>query len=125
MSLWEYRARLVAMHDADTGAFLLDVGLGIRAEVDLRLVGVRAPELSQDGGQESLAYANEWMSHLSSDCKWPLLVRTERTTSREPDERRSFTRYLADVHDITPGGRHLNADVNAFLAEHPEWPRGQ
>lgn len=124
MSLWTYRARLLSIHDGDTGAFLLDLGTGVRAEVDLRLVGVRAPELSQAGGREALAYVAEWIDRLPDGYDWPLIVQTVKTKTREPGERRSFTRYLAHVYEVGMA-RCLNVDAAKFLAGHPEWPPGQ
>lgn len=124
MSLWTYRARLLSIHDGDTISALLDLGLGMRAEVDLRLVNVSAPELSQAGGRESLAFVAEWVECLPTGYDWPLIVQTVKTSTREPGERRSFTRYLAHVYEVGMA-RCLNVDAAKFLAEHPEWPPGQ
>lgn len=119
--MWEYRANLVRVIDGDTLVILLDLGVSVRAEEHIRLVDVRAPEMSQPGGLETREYVKARMTQLPP-LRWPLTVRTVPNTNPEPDERRTLVRYLGTV--LALPGYSLNADVNSFLAEHPEWGTG-
>lgn len=121
--MWEYRAALVRVHDADSAVLLLDTGMGGRQEEEVRLLGVSAPELSQPGGQESKAFTVAWFAGLTV-LRWPLLVTTVPNSSREPAERRSFVRYLATVADLAVPYRVLNDALAEYLAGHPEWGSG-
>jgi endonuclease YncB( thermonuclease family) len=120
--VWEYRAALLDVLDGDTIRALVDLGGHVRAQWDLRLADVTAPELRQPGGVESLEYTRAWMAELAS-VRWPLLVRTRVNRNPEPEELRSFIRYVADVYDLH-SARHLNGELRAFLVLHPEWGPG-
>jgi hypothetical protein len=50
-------------------------------------------------------------------------VKTQPNTAPEPEERRTFTRYLATVWSMD-SGQELNDDIRGFLAGHPEWGSG-
>jgi hypothetical protein len=121
--MWEYRAAIVRIHDGDTLFLLIDQGLHGRQEEPIRLEHVSAPELSDPGGVETLAYVREWCDRLRAGLRWPLLVNTVPNTNPEPDERRTFVRFLGTIRDIA-AFRNLNDDVRAFLATHPEWGSG-
>lgn len=121
--MWEYRAALIRVIDADTITVLADTGFGGRQQEDVRLLDVSAPELNQPGGPEAKAFVADWMSQLTP-LRWPLLIRTDPNTAAEPTERRSFVRYLATVWDLTHQSRCLNVDLRLFLAQHPEWGTG-
>jgi hypothetical protein len=120
--MWQYRAALINVLDGDTIRCLVDLGASVRIQLDLRLDGVSAPELSQPGGQEARGFVVEWMAGLRP-VRWPLLVHTSPNTNPEPEERRSFVRYIASVWDIG-ATRYLNGELAAFLALHPDWPTG-
>ena len=102
----------------------IDLGLSVRAEEEIRLLGVSAPERYQPGGIESRDFAAAWFAQCSPPRRWPLLVSTVPNTSMEPLERRTFVRYLATVADITQPTRVLNADLAEYLRQHPEWGSG-
>lgn len=121
--MFDYRARLVRVVDADTIVLELDCGFGGRQEEQIRLLDVSAPELRDPGGAESHAFTVQWLSRLSAR-RWPLWVDTEPSVSVEPVERRSFVRYLATVRDYTDPEHSLNEALAGFLAEHPEWGSG-
>jgi len=119
VGLWTYRAIPLAITDGDTCRLLVDHGAYIRSQMDVRLADVYAPELRDPGGYETREYVLDWMAELPS-VNWPLLIRTDPNTTPEPEERRSFVRYIATVWDIGEI-RCLNVDLRGFLAEHPEW----
>lgn len=103
---------------------LCDVGYGARVEEEIRLLGVSAPERSQPGGLDCRDFVTAWFAQCSATRRWNLLVRTVPNTSLEPNERRSFVRFLATISDITEPSRVLNVDLAAWLSQHPEWGHG-
>lgn len=112
--MWEYRASPIEALDGDTIRLLVDVGFYARHEIDLRLLDVWAPELDDPGGQEARQFAQTWLETRTLALAWPVLVRTQTTKVTEPTEKRSFTRYIGDVFDITDGD-HLNARLRHYL----------
>lgn len=122
--MWDYRAQCVRVVDGDSFIALIDQGLGGRQEEELRLEGVSCPELHDVGGPECRDYTSRWINERQmTGRRWPLYVMTSPNTKPEPDERRSFVRYIAQVMDIQTR-QSLNADLRAFLATHPEWGSG-
>lgn len=137
--MWEYRAALPlggltldeAVHDGDTVKILIDLGFDTRTEKWIRLADVRAPEVGQMGAAETRLFTATWLSeragHLAMmrrKLRWPLRITTEVTSTMEPSEKQSFTRYVGTIYDASGGGS-LNAAINEFLAQHPEWPAGR
>jgi len=127
---WGFRARLTRPHDGDSFWVLCDTGFGSRFEPELRLDGIRAPEIHpmQPGGQETTDYVKGWLSaHSGTDRRWPLWVEIVLLTTFEPDMVTTFQRYVATVFpfDARGGADSLNYAVSTFLAEHPEWPPGR
>lgn len=124
--MWTYRAALIAVIDGDTLRLEIDLGFHVRTQQDIRLLAVSAPERDQPGGAEATQYVDEWLHTAGGwlqDLRWPCLVTTSLNRNFEPDERRTFTRYLGTVTDIVDG-RILNADLADYLAQHPEWGSG-
>lgn len=126
---WGFRARLIEVHDGDSIFIECDLGFYARIQVEIRLDGVHAPELTQTGGIESREYVKGWLTaHSASDRTWPLWVEIVATTTFEPGMRMSFVRYVGTVWAFDQQNQHgldLNAAANAFLAEHPDWPGGR
>lgn len=132
--MWEYRAQLIKAHDGDTFRVLVDTGFAQRAEVDLRLLNVRAPELHQPGGTECAAYVQKWMADAAAaqpGRRWALYVHTCPSKTAEPESRRTLNRYLAEVWrwDDRPTGPHpgrsLNEAIAGYIAGHSAWPSGR
>jgi len=121
--MWDYRAQLLRVDDADTIVILADQGFSGRQEEAIRLADVSAPELREPGGAETKAFTQAWSGQLSL-LRWPLYVMTQPNTNPEPSERRSFVRYIGTVYDYADRRRCLNDDLAAFLAQHPEWGSG-
>jgi hypothetical protein len=121
--MWDYRAALVRVVDGDTVVLEIDQGFSGRQEEHIRLLDVRAPEKSQPGGVDTWQYVQHWAEQLPA-TRWPLRVMTVPNTNPEPSERRTLTRYLGTVVQLAIPFRNLNADVTAYLAEHPEWGPG-
>lgn len=137
-----YRAYLTKPHDGDTFRVLADLGFGTRAEPDLRLYDVFAPEVTMTlparrapGGRETTEYVQGWMNSVrvrQGTRRWWLWVETLMTATAEPDQVQTFTRYVATVwafddYQATGGDRalSLNARVSEFLRAHPEWTEVQ
>lgn len=127
--MWDFRAQLLDVIDGDTIRVLIDNGFHSRSEVDLRLWGVSAPERNQLGGPETHAFVRAWMDRtVQTPLRWPLYVQTYQTTTVEPSQKMTFTRYLATVWRMSDGlpplAPALNRDLADFLAEHPAWGHG-
>jgi micrococcal nuclease len=121
--VWTYRAALIAVIDGDTLRLEIDLGFHVRTQQDIRLLAVSAPETNQAGGTEATDYVRAFTTNHPVDMRWPLSVTTTLTHTVEPDEKRTFTRYLGTITDITTG-RVLNDDLRNYLALHPEWGSG-
>lgn len=132
--MWDYRARRSDKprtgkgDDGDTILMVIDLGMGTFAEEPIRLKGCFAPETGQPGGKEAarfLALALEEIEEgaTARKARWPFLVVTEPNASPEPDERRSFVRYIGTLFAMDTG-ENINAAVIHFLAGHPEWGGG-
>lgn len=124
-----FRAALIKGHDGDTAVFEAELGFNVRAEVAIRLTGVRAPELSQPGGVQVRDFVNAWLAATTqaSTRRWPFWLDCVQTTAYEPDLKQSFTRYLGTVwiFDQRRVEDSLNYIVNTYLTGHPEWPPGE
>jgi hypothetical protein len=129
--MWTYRARILRLVDADTTRCLVDIGFGVRFEVDLRLTGCWMPEAREPGGQEMRAiaqqWADEWTTGRGAGLVWPFLVETSQTKMIEPSQRMTFTRYvgvLARYDGRQTVGEPLNEVLDAVLEQHPQWGHG-
>jgi endonuclease YncB( thermonuclease family) len=127
--MFEYRAALARVIDGDSAMMLIDVGFSVRAEVEVRLLDVHAPERSQPGGAEATSFATDWFGHVATidpGRRWPLLLQTVQTRVVEPTERRSFIRYVGTVWPVGTQAPEssLNWLLTQYLAGHPEWPSG-
>jgi hypothetical protein len=140
-----YRATMTKPHDGDSFWVLCDTGFSGRAEPELRLLDVHAPELramrlpprGQPGGGETTSFVSDWMTVAEAQAwrdgvRWYLWVETVMTKVAEPTERQSFTRYLATVWRIADHPAlgpadpvlSLNHQITTFLSGHPDWPPG-
>lgn len=124
MGLWEYRATPLRVIDGDTLELLIDNGFSSRQQETIRLLNVYAPESKELGGPETKAYIEQWLAtYIDTTLRWPLHLYTYPSSSFEPNERRTFTRYLAEVwdHRLT---RSLNESIAGYVAAHPQWGTG-
>jgi len=131
--MWDYRARrsdkLGHNDDGDTVLMIVDLGMGVHHETPIRLAGCFAPERKQQGGRESAMFLNEVLVEIEERARarghrWPFLVLTEQNKMAEPDERRSFVRYVGEIFAFDHVHASVNAEVAAFLASHPEFGGG-
>lgn len=149
MSSWRgYRAYLTKPHDGDSFWVMTDGGFDGRAEPELRLYDVRAPELImrlppmfQPGGDETTGFVNDWLARAVTaqpGVRWYLSVGVALTSKYEPTEQTTFRRYVAKVFRYVDwprpweggmpadaDGVSLNGAVRTFLSGHPEWPTGE
>jgi len=87
-----YRARCVRVIDGDTYLLLIDLGLRVRAEVEIRLNGWSCPERNTPNGMQAMFAAQEWLiGQFGMLTEWPLIVQTFK-------DQRSFARWIADVY---------------------------
>ena len=60
--MWDKRAYVTNVHDGDTITVTLDQGFGdLKEGMRLRLYGVFAPELSQEGGNATRDFVLAWL----------------------------------------------------------------
>jgi hypothetical protein len=132
--MWDNRAkrsdkrRTGKGDDGDTVLLISDLGRGVFDEAPIRLKGCFAPESSHPGGKESAKFLDLTLDDIEERAtahghRWPFVVITEKNTNPEPDEVRSFVRYVGVLY-AADTGECVNDQVAAFLAQHPEWGGG-
>lgn len=131
--MWDYRARRSDKarekgDDGDTVLMIVDLGMGTWTEEPIRLKGCFAPESKQVGGLEAAKFLALTLEEIEERIaarrgRWPFLLVTEPNENPEPDERRSFVRYIGTLFAYDTG-ENLNATVATFLAGHPDWGKG-
>ncbi len=114
---FRYRARPVALLDADTWRVLCDCGFGVRAEIDIRVAGVNAPELGTDAGADALGAVYGLLEDHAvwervDAGAWPLRVETLRRASGA--EVRSFARWVGRLW-VVPADGGEPIDLTAWL----------
>ncbi len=101
--MWQYRAKLIRVVDADTLDLAVEVGFRIAFTDRFRLYGIDAPERGQVGWGEG-------KSALEGRLPVGAAVTIETYHPKERDERDSFGRWLATIH--------LNGvNINQWLIE--------
>lgn len=132
--MWDNRARRSDKRrtgkgdDGDTVLLVSDLGRGVFDEAPIRLKGCFAPESNKPGGKEAAKFLALTLDDIEEraaahHARWPFIVVTEKNTSPEPDEVRSFVRYIG-VLFAADTGECVNDQVIAFLNSHPEWGGG-
>jgi hypothetical protein len=90
-----YAAKYLSAIDGDTYKFLIDLGCDDLTKQALRLNGYSAVELSQPGGLEAKAEADRILSAATFIVVQ--LFRTRTTDQNDPNFRRTFARFVADI----------------------------
>jgi micrococcal nuclease len=98
--MYEYRARVLRIVDADTLDVELDLGLDVRIRNGLRLGHVNAPEKNTPEGKAAIVFVTQLLGAFPT-TEWPLTIRTAK------DRREKYGRYLADAVFL-PDGRVLH-----------------
>ncbi len=75
-----YRAALVAAHDADTQTYVLDLGFNVRLRVNIRILGINAPELATPEGQVAQRAALAWLMGAGAG-EWPLIIASQKAAT--------------------------------------------
>ena len=112
--MWDRRAHVVRVKDGDTLVVLLDQGFRDTKEIDVRLLGVYAPELHDtNGGAATKMWVESWIAHYAGDLTWPFIVTTSRTLDHET---KTFDRYVATLQTID-GSHSLNIEVQQYIEQ--------
>lgn len=80
-----YDAKVLSVHDGDTGTFQIDLGLRVSVTTPVRLNGINAPELSEPGGKPSRDHLI-WLTRSGQ-----VVLKTY----KDPTDK--YGRWLADV----------------------------
>lgn len=100
--IYEYKASLIRVIDGDTAILDVDLGFGIHATLDFRLIGINAPEMvgsTKVAGQAA-----------KSELARLLALGPMRIVSTKSDK---YGRWLAAIYVKLADGTEL--DVNATL----------
>ncbi len=73
-----YRARLALVHDGDTIFLQIDLGFEVGVRVDVRVLGINAPELATPAGKVAQQAALAWLMGAASG-DWPLVIASYKT----------------------------------------------
>ena len=112
--MWDKRAEYLSNHDGDTIKMILDQGFGDTKLIDVRLLGVYAPELSQPGGLECQEFVKSWFDrYYLPSTRWSYIVTTSRM-KRTDREQMTLNRYVAVVTDLASAS-NLNAEISEFI----------
>jgi endonuclease YncB( thermonuclease family) len=115
--MWDNRSLFIDNHDGDTITYRSDMGRRIYSEAEIRLLGVRAPELSQPGGKETREFVTRWHMDRVRGKRWPFMVTTTVTYIKDPDQseaKKTLERFLAVVTCIETN-ENLNVMVQDFV----------
>lgn len=112
--MWDKRAEYLSNHDGDNAKMILDQGYGDTKLLEVRLLGVYAPELDQTGGPECQEFVSEWfIAHNPSMTRWGYIVTTSRM-KRTDKEQMTLNRYVGVVTNMANTST-LNAEVAEFI----------
>lgn len=112
--MWDRRARIADVHDGDSVTAILDQGFGDTKQIKVRLLGVYAPELNEEGGAETRAFVARWLDETALiGATFPHVCITARTV-RSDTEQTTLGRYVATLTNYD-GTRNLNAEVNEYV----------
>lgn len=113
--MWDRRAEFLYNFDGDSIRMILDQGFYDTKEVEIRLLGVFAPELREPGGEECKQFVKSWFSQNYINKRWSYIVTTARMKNTDA-EQRTFTRYVGTVTSLD-GNRSLNQELIEFIQE--------
>lgn len=114
--IWDYRATLRRIKDADTLVVLVDTGFRGRHEPAVRLVRCDAPERGTPAGKAAFNFVYDLL-HESLPPVWGLRIRTvQRETVVE--EVTSFERWVAEVWLVEADGTMRNLSDALIEAGH-------
>jgi len=112
--MWDKRAQVVEVHDGDTITVILDQGFDETKKIKLRLFGVFAPELKDEGGQACREFLTTWLAtHDDLRGSWPFVVTTARTPISDT-EQQTLGRYVGTLTS-RDGTSNLNVDIANFI----------
>jgi len=104
--MYEYKAMVVKVVDADTVRMSVDMGFDAHLNLTFRLAGINAPEMSTPEGKA----ATEWLRERLPVGK-DVYVRTVK------DRREKYGRYLCYIFETRFGSPNEDAAVNTALVE--------
>lgn len=111
--MYEYRARVLNVHDGDTLRMEIDLGMDIRTRMTVRLYGVDCPEINGIPGRMARDFTVQWITDNVSREGYVVL-------STVKDRREKYGRYLGIVsaETIDPVKAALTLNDALIDAEH-------
>lgn len=113
--MWDRRAQYLQNYDGDTVKMVLDQGFGDTKQIDVRLLGVFAPEFREPGGPECREFVRMWFENNtpSQQVKWDCVVTTARMKVADR-EQKTLDRYVGTVTNLA-GTSNLNMEIIEFI----------
>ena len=90
--MWTYRARLDRIKDADSWICHVDLGFKLTLNLDIRVLGVDAPETNTTAGRDATRWAQRWHD-THNTTPWPLTI-----TTTKPNPLDKYGRWLGTIH---------------------------
>jgi len=106
MSMYQYAAKVIDVHDGDTCHLTVDLGCDVYIRMTVRLAGINAPELSTAAGKVSRDY-----------LKGVLAVGRDVWIATLKDKKEKYGRYLAYIYLDRDSMEHsvLGSSVNEVI----------
>lgn len=112
--MWDKRSTYISNHDGDTITMRLDQGFHDEKVIDVRLLGVYAPELKDDGGADCREEVKSWFAKNNPNLlPWQFIVTTARLKNNT-SEITTLERYVATVTTLD-GSDNLNLHMIDYI----------
>jgi micrococcal nuclease len=87
--MYEYKAKVLDVHDGDTITAMVDLGFHIQIEVKVRFFGINAPELKGDTKNKALISKNRVIDLILNK---DIIIKTHK------DKQEKYGRWLGDIY---------------------------
>lgn len=109
--MYEYNARVIRVVDGDTVWLDVDLGCDVHVQMDIRLYGINAPEMSTNEGKVAKAFVEDWL-----EARPALILHTIK------DKREKYGRYLGILSNFAVTEPTLNDRLVAEKLAVPYYP---
>lgn len=74
---YQYRARAVSNHDGDSVSLIVDLGFQVSVAIQVRVLGINAPELATPQGPAARDFVAGWLA-AAGPGPWPLVIASQK-----------------------------------------------